>query len=381
VAPTPHILAIPIQDVKPHPKLAFRFRYDVDSLADSIMATADESTPNGQLNPGRVVRTENRDGYYVYVGVRRFLALKLALGRTNDPRFGVFNAYVDEGLSELQMFVKAKAENEEERGERQPVSILELVSGIRRIRDSVDPGKASPAIKRLITLADKMEDDRLKQLREAEWAAHSRFKSAQLEGLAKIEGDDREFFTTAAAMVGFGEQDADSARRKRDAAFHLSWFSRAFPEIKREPTAELKEEGEGETGDWTRAGLEVHEDGVILAVCPRCGGRNMLKVEGQLELTHLSPDPKGESKTIVAEAVGRVRLSCSHCAEEWFVLMEPLGGQTYAIQVSDSGEFREPNAKTDALDLRYDFAKDEWQRVADGRIVGEVLLTPVRQKK
>ena len=112
----PHVVAIPIQECKPHPKLAFRFRYDVDSLADSIIATADESTPNGQLNPGRVVRTENGDGYYVYVGVRRFLALKLALGRTNDPRFGVFNAYVDEGLSELQMFVKAKAENEEEKG-------------------------------------------------------------------------------------------------------------------------------------------------------------------------------------------------------------------------------------------------------------------------
>ena len=377
----PHVVSIPIQNVEPHPKLAFRFRYDVDSLADSIIATADESSPNGQLNPGRVVKTENGDGYYVYVGVRRFLALKLALGRTNDPRFGIFNAYVDEGISELQMFVKAKAENEEERGERQPVSLLELVSGIRRIRDSVDPGKASPAVKRLVALADKIEDDRLKQLREAEWAAHSRFKSAQLEGLAKIGGDDREFFTTAAAMVGFGEQDAESARKKRDAAFHLSWFSRAFPEIKREPVVEKKEEDDGEAEDWRGAGLEVHEDGVILAVCPRCEGRNMLKVEGQLELTHLSPDPKGEAKTIVADAVGRVRLSCSHCSEEWFVLMEPVGGQTYAVMVTDSGEFREPNAKTAALDLRYDFAKDEWQRVADGRIVGEVLLTPAKRTK
>lgn len=378
--PAPYVIAIPIQEVRPHPKLAFRFRYDVDSLADSIIATADDNTPNGQLNPGRVVRAANGDGYYVYIGVRRFLALKLALGRTKDPRFGVFNAYVDEGLSEFQMFVKAKAENEEERGERQPVSLLELVSGIRKIRDGVDPSRASPAIKRLIAIADKMEDDRLKQLREAEWAAHSSFKSAQLEGLAKIEGD-REFFTTAAAMVGFGEQDTETARKKRDAAFHLSWFSRAFPEIKREPLAEKKEGDDGETEDWRGAGLEVHEDGVILAVCPRCGGGNMLKVAGQLELTHLSPDPKGEAKTIVADAVGRVKLSCSHCAEEWFVLTEHLGGGTYAILISDSGEFREPKSKTDALDLRFDFSKDEWQRVADGRIVGEVLLTPARQKE
>ena len=180
--PTPQVVAIPLEEARPHPRLAFRFRYDVDSLADSIITTADESTPNGQLNPGRVVRAENGDGYYVYIGVRRFLALKLALGRTRDRRFGVFNAYVDDGLSELQMFVKAKAENEEERGERVAPSLLELVSGIRNIRDGIDPAKAGPAIRRLLALADKMDKEKLHKLWEAERATSRHSESRSFRG-------------------------------------------------------------------------------------------------------------------------------------------------------------------------------------------------------
>jgi hypothetical protein len=379
--PAPHVIAIPIQEVRPHPKLAFRFRYDVDSLADSIIATADDNTPNGQLNPGRVVRTANGDGYYVYVGVRRFLALKLALGRTKDQRFGVFNAYVDEGLSELQMFIKAKAENEEEKGERVAPSLLEQVSGIRNIRDGIDPGKAPPSIRRLLALAERMDKQRLQRLREAEWATKTGFTQPQLEGLSRIDGGDSEFYTTAATMVAFGEQDAEVARTKREAAFHLNWFSRAFPEIKKETPNQKKENEDGETDDEGGAELEVHEDGVILAICPKCGGANMLKVKGQLELTHISPDPKGEARTIVAEAVGRVRLACSHCAEESFVLVEYLGGGTYAVSATESGEFREPDEKTDALDLRFDFDKKKWERVAGGKIVGEVLLAPGMRRR
>jgi hypothetical protein len=377
----PHVVAIPIQDVKPHPKLAFRFRYDVDSLADSIIATADENTPNGQLNPGRVVRTENGDGYYVYVGVRRFLALKLALGRTNDPKFGVFNAYVDEDLSELQMFVKAKAENEEEKGERVAPSLLELVSGIRNIRDGIDPTKAGPAIRRLLTLADMMDKEKLHKLWEAERATRSSFRELQLQGLSKLDVEDGEFYATAATMVAFGEQDAEAARKKREAAFHLSWFSRTFPEIKKEHPVQNRKDEDAETNDGGDVELEVHEDGVILAVCPRCTGANMLKVKGQLELTHLSPDPKGEARTIVAEAVSRVSIACSFCAEEWFVFVEDFGGGRYAVSTSDSNEFREPIEKTNALDLRFDLDKKQWQRLVDGKIVGEVLLAPIRRRR
>ena len=378
---TPQVIAIPLRDVKPHPKLAFRFRYDVDSLADSIVATADESTPNGQLNPGRVVRTENGDGYYVYVGVRRFLALKLALERTKDQRFGFFNAYVDEDLSELQMFVKAKAENEEERGERVAPSLLELVSGISNIRDGIDPTKAGPAIGRLLALADKMDKEKLHKLWEAERATKSSFREPQLQGLSRLDARDEEFYATAATMVAFGEQDAEAAREKRESAFHLSWFSRTFPEIKKEiPVQNRRDEDEAaDNGEDLK--LELHENGVILAVCPKCTGANMLKVKGQLELTHLSPAPEGEARTIVAEAVSRVRIACSFCGVAWFAFVEDLGGGMYAVSTSDSDEFREPVEKTDALDLRFDPDKRKWQRMVDGRIVGEILLAPIGHKR
>ena len=49
------LTTIPLNLIEPHPKLAFRFSYDIEGLAESIMAAADENTPNGQLNPGRVV--------------------------------------------------------------------------------------------------------------------------------------------------------------------------------------------------------------------------------------------------------------------------------------------------------------------------------------
>ena len=64
VAPS-QILAIPLGQIQPHPKLALRFEYEIMSLADSIRSVADESLPNGQLSPGRVVRRIGGEGYYV----------------------------------------------------------------------------------------------------------------------------------------------------------------------------------------------------------------------------------------------------------------------------------------------------------------------------
>src|SRR5713101_3858414 len=80
------VSSIPIGLVEPHPKLMLRFRYDVDSLAESMSSSVDENTPNGQLNPGRVVPKEDGKGYLVYMGVRRYFALKLLYEKTRDER-------------------------------------------------------------------------------------------------------------------------------------------------------------------------------------------------------------------------------------------------------------------------------------------------------
>jgi ParB/Sulfiredoxin domain len=368
------VSAIPLELIQPHPRLAFRFRYEVDSLAESIRETADESTPNGQLNPGRVVKAEG-ERYYVYIGVRRFLAMETLHERTRDARFEVFNAYVDQGLSELQMFVKAKAENEEEKGERQPLSLLEQVSGIRNIRDSFEPGKAPPSIKRLLVLADRMEDARLKKMHEAEGAVGSRFTEKQLEGLARMKGDDAEFYTTAASMVAFGVEDAEVAEKKRDAAFSLAWFKRSFPEIK----PETKPPPKPFPLPTVVSRPEVHEEEVLLAPCPRCGGGNLIRVDGEIEVTHVPPDPDGEAVTMVADTVTRAKLVCSHCGGEVFVFARHIEGSKYALAASTSPAFRDPREEAEALDLRFDREGDSWQRIEGDRVAGPIVLVPKKR--
>ncbi len=104
---------LPIKLVKPHPQLALRFEYKVQSLAVLIKAAVNHDTPNGQLEAGRVVPREDGEGYYVYIGVRRYYALKSLCEETKDERFAVFNAYVDSADSLLDLFLRAKWENEE----------------------------------------------------------------------------------------------------------------------------------------------------------------------------------------------------------------------------------------------------------------------------
>lgn len=370
------VVALPLELIQPHPKLAFRFRYEVGSLAESIRNTADESTPNGQLNPGRVVKVRGGEGYFVYIGVRRYLALKALHEKTKDARFGAFNAYVDEGLSELQMFVKAKAENEEERGERQPLSLLEQVRGIRIIRAGIDPDKASPAIRQLLVLADRWEERRLQKLHEAEGAAGSLFSEKQLEGLARMKGNETEFYTTAASMVAFGVEEAGVAEKKRDAAFSLTWFRRTFPEIKQDP----KPPPDPAPAPMEGSKPEVHEEDVLLAPCPRCGGGNLIRVDGEIEVTQVPPDPDGKAVTMVADSVSRAKLVCSHCEEEIFVFVRHLEGTKFALAASTAEEFREPEKTAEALDLRFDRDGKAWQRIAGDKVAGIIELGPQKQK-
>ena len=206
------LTTIPLNLVEPHPKLAFRFAYDVRGLADSIRAAADENTPNGQLNPGRVVLKPDGKGYYVYVGVRRYKALKLLYDTTKDERFGSYTAYVDTGMNELQMFVKAKRENDEEQGERQGLSVLEELFGITLIREAISPEEIKDQwLKRLVDAAAKLDEQKLRRLYEIEAAAHSKFRLPHLEYLCKIGSED-DFILTAATAAAFNYAGNDMER-------------------------------------------------------------------------------------------------------------------------------------------------------------------------
>jgi hypothetical protein len=376
------LLVIPLARIEPHPRLTFRFRYDVASLADSIKSSADENAPNGQLNPGRVVGKPGGGGYYVYVGVRRFLALKLLHEETRDERFGVYNAYLDVGLSDLQMFVRARAENEEERGERQGLSILEQASGLLKIRDSVNPEELEGGLKRLFSVADRLGEERLKKLYDVERASRSKFRLSQLESLCAVEGE-KEFYTTAASAAGFGVDDVEVAEKSRDAAYHLDWFPKIFPDYKQEGSEPApKQEVGAERGNTpTTQQLEVHEEGVVVAACPRCDGGNMLRIRGEIDVTHLSQDPGGEMETRVADDILRIACLCSHCGHEFYVFARHLEGASYALASTASEKFREPEERVDAADLRFDFEGNAWQRIVDGEVAGPLQLAPRKSKR
>jgi transcription elongation factor Elf1 len=348
-------------------------------LADSIRSLVDDNTPNGQLNPGRVVRREG--GYYVYIGIRRFLALKSLHESTGDQRFGVFSAYVDENLSELQMFIKAKAENEEERGERQRLSILEEVSGMSKIRESM--GKLDgldPSLKRLASLADKFDDERLKKLYDVEKASGSRFTLAQLEGLSRVQGE-KEFYTTAASTAGFRVDDVPSAERNRTAAYHLDWFPRLFPDYKKEGELPGSRIPSRVDHPEVKEPLEVHEEGVIVVQCPKCEGGNMLRCEGEITLVHLSPDPEGELEAAVAESVAKATFACSHCGETFNVFVTKLDTGGYAVATSLSDGFVEPKEELGALNLRYNHRKKAWEMIEGDEIVGPLRLSSLAEEK
>jgi hypothetical protein len=363
------VTAIPLEQIRPHPRLSFRFTYEVHSIAESIRSSVDdENSPNGQLNPGRVVRRIGGDGgYYVYVGVRRYLALRLLHESTKDERFDVYNAYVDEGLSELQMFVRAKAENEDERGERQGLSIMEQASGLLKIKSSIDQGQLQSGLRRLFDVANKLGEERLKRLYDVERASRVRFKLSQLEALCKVEGE-KELYTTAASAAGFGVDDICIAEKSREAAYHLDWFPKVFPEYaaRRPPEPASIEEVAAVDGrdisPKSQQYLEVHEEGILVAACPLCEGGNLLRLQGEIDVCHLPLDPRGEAKTSVAEAMVRTGCTCSHCGKGFFVLARHLEGGRYVISSSASGRFEEPRERVETLDLRFDFEQNIWQR-------------------
>ncbi len=378
------LAAIPLKLIQPHPKLAFRFRYDIDTLAESIGAMADENAPNGQLNPGRVVLREDDEGYYVYIGVRRFYALKSLFESTKDERFGVYNAYIDRGLSELQMFVRAKRENDEERGERQGLSVLEEVYGIGRIRDSIDPEGLEKDLRRLYDLAGRLNGERIRKLFEMEVAAHFKFKLAHIEKLGQV-GDEREFYETAASIAGFGfsSDEMEEAAKVRGGAHLLPWFNRLFPDYEQQEhaagagknppqkPAKKSEQKKGEEEESSR-GLVVHEVGVVLVACPICSGVNMVRMRGEIEATHLSSDPEGERSTQVAESVSRVSCECSTCHKEFQIFVKHLEGRTFAVEPSLLKKFREPKSTVELVDLHFDSKESVWLKVVDGKLAERV---------
>jgi hypothetical protein len=381
-----HVVSIPIGLVEPHPKLMLRFSYDVASLASLIRSAVDEMTPNGQLEPGWVVpRQDGKEGYHVYIGIRRYKALTLLYKETGDERFAKFNAYVDaKNRPLLDLFVRARKENEDARGERQGLSVLEQVFGLYRIRDSVSTEKLDGELKREFDVAEKLSEEKVRKLFQVEIAAHFRFRLAHLERLCAI-GDEREFYQSAACAAGFDVEveQMDSTVERTDAAYTLDWFKRLFPEFKEpekrpaaaQPSPVTAPDGAGGQQAGTPAQqppLEVHEKDAIIVACPACGGENMLLLSLNAEVTRLPADPRGTRAAVTPDAVIRCEYRCNSCPKEFYVFLEPMEGRSYAADASLSPKFREPKDAVQAVDLRIDTKKNAWQKIVEGKVVGTV---------
>jgi hypothetical protein len=384
---TPAQLAtIPLNLIQPHPKLAFRFAYDVASLAESLSSTADENTPNGQLNPGRVVLRPDGQGYYVYIGVRRYHALKQLYETTKKEKFGFYTAYIDTGMTELQMFVRAKKENDEEKGERQGLSVLEELFGITMIRGTINPEGLDKWLRRLVDVADKLDERRFRKLYEIEVACRFKFRLPHLEYLCGIESEE-DFFLTAATAAGFGYTGDEMriAWEDRKAAYHLDWFSGILPGLAFGQAEDISSRGdlqaegnvvslgtpvEGPTPEAKHEGLEIHEKNVIVVPCPRCGMVYKVGTKGAIEATHIPPDPEKEWRTEVAVSVSRLQCTCAGCNRKCFMFVKQVGEGVYAVELSRSMKFREPHKKVEAVELRFDYVENVWQTIGEGSLAG-----------
>ncbi|MDG6926837.1 MAG: hypothetical protein JRN09_09835 [Nitrososphaerota archaeon] len=347
-----------------------------------IKTAVDENTPNGQLEPGRVVpRKDGKKGYFVYIGVRRYLALRWLFGHTRDARFAVFYAYVDTGLTDLQMFLRAKMENEDGKGERQGLSVLEEIFGLSQIKDSLSPEKLKDGeLRRLYELSSKLPQGKLKKLYDIERRTLSRFTVPQLERLVAVR-EEKDFFLTAASTSGFGFKgdDLEKAEQGREAAYTLEWFRDVFPEYaSAAPRAARSPVRQQPDGEQQGGHLEVDEQAVILAPCPACSARSMVHAEGHMETRDIPPDPEQATVTSVAKTIGQNDRRCWKCGQRFYALVRHLEGRKYAADTALSDEFREPQTVVEAIDVRYDRTGKVWQQIVDGKIAGTVDLSGER---
>jgi ParB-like chromosome segregation protein Spo0J len=229
-------LAIGIIDV--HPKFLFRFDYDdesLKSLSESIRQV-------GQLQPGRVVPKNDASGYLVYIGIRRFMAIKKLYSEKGEQAFSRFYAIIDEGLTEAEMFARAIAENMGEKGERKELSLPEEILTFGRFSKMMEGeegakvlrmiNRDSSFLRKRLALARNLSEERLGQLYRIEKASGFRFTIAHLEYLQRIE-ENRRFLLTA-AIIAEARLKPNRTSLAEDILKQgfpkIGWFQENFPE-------------------------------------------------------------------------------------------------------------------------------------------------------
>ncbi len=403
-------VGLAINTIEPDPKFLFRFEYNdasLEKLAESIRQL-------GQIHNGRVMPKADASGYFVYVGIRRYFAMKKLFDETGDPRFGKYYAVIDEGLSEAEMLAKALAENMSEKGERKDLSVLEEIGIFRRAAKLLSGANASLVLKMLnrdedyfkrrVSLAENFSEERLRKLYEIEGTSDFRFKIGHLERLQR-NPDERQFVMMAAIIADarLKPSQVDVAEDLPEQAVNIPWFAKLFPGygMKRDsaqagsadselPSSEQIEalaemlEGKGppqsstvrelgQPAPMTASSAEppsmpVYEQDVLFVKCPFCSSENPCKLREKAEVTFIYPQQDGivQKATVEPDAIYRVRHECHGCGKQFFVLISPVEGTTSAESLK-TNNLREPEPKTAVGSLDWDSGKLCWIKTVDDK--------------
>jgi predicted RNA-binding Zn-ribbon protein involved in translation (DUF1610 family) len=369
----------------------------------------------GQLQPGRAVEKPG-GGYLVYVGVRRFLACRSLLEKYGEP--STYKAFVDSGLSTVDMLLRALEENASAKGERKNLSALEEVRMFHRLDQMISDWKqvgldATAALKR-VRISQEFPEDLLRKLHQMEAIEGFEFKIGHLEGITERASDEKQMVQMAAILAA-GKlhptaSNLDFAFKKVESAFSIPWFKDLFPQYASEPLppAELtaderkylesvmddmetetrsppsKEGGARDAvnerqsqnipsqkppgGTSTevvdiRTAYEVSR--LIFIPCPGCGEEIPARLDAKDgEITFYNIAERLEKRTVVPHPVYHVEAECFNCGKEFFVRLSRKEGVTFVdtSEQKDAGELGK-RARTGALD--FDQTEKRWVRIDD----------------
>lgn len=281
---------LPIEECEPYPKAMMRFEYgpedpNIAALAESILA-------QGQLQRGRAVPKPDGKGKWVYIGTRRYFAVRSLAGKPGAP--ATYRAEIDYGLTEDEIIVRALMENEEGKGERKALSVEEELAYYRMLLQDrseeqvasigAKAGKDGPSMARKIRLARALEGDKLRKLYEVEKRSGFRFKLGHAEQFTKLP-DDRTMFEVAAVTAdGKFDPGAVKPEAARELVKSIAWYQEVFPEY-------ATEEGSSSAGGSAKKGggaSKLAEPTLVFLQCPHCGAQNPLKHKEKVTFTFVT---------------------------------------------------------------------------------------------
>jgi len=373
---------------RPHPLvLGMRFEYESEALERSIRV-------NGQLEPCRAVRDEE-DGVHllVYIGQRRLHATQSLKSKYEKP--STIKVIIDEDdLTDEELVRRALAENIDEKGQRLPMSDLEKISYCRdlfKMYDAqqtekilTDSGFERTTARKIATLVDKFDSEKMARLHKIESKSDFRFKIAHLDILLACE-TEQNFYETA-SLAASSQKPPEEIKALRKAARYFSkdipWFSETFPEFVHgeeesgdneegvksgseddAPGKDSEKEAGSESYDSNSEDFGALPEPMILARCHYCAAVNPFKIRtGSPEFIFCNLKDGGliEQLAIGANAVLDCERECSACHKTFWLTASVLEGGKMVVETSKSRLIEPPKQEASIRKVYWDQNGGGW---------------------